>query len=227
MQSRKDNLHTEVKAKNDVPIKQGKNVQLTAKDIEIIRFINQFGFCCMKQLKQQFGLKEPHCYRLIRRLIKLGLLTHQFIFHKQGGVYQATTKGAQFTNLPPLFKVPLATYYHQLKVVDVAVQLLKQFPESSWISERQLAQDVYFNGFGVKGHVADGVLVLKDGRQVCVEVELTQKSKSRMAQIFKSYSTFFQVKEVWYVCPKQLLSLLKPQAQKYTFVKFFSLEELI
>ena len=202
------------------------NIQLTTREVEIIKFINQFGFCEMNQLKQYFGLKAPHCYRTTRRLITSDLISHQFIFHRQPGVFQATSLGAHFPALPPLHKVPLATYRHQLKVVEVAVYLLHLYPNSTWISERQLAQDHYFKGFNAKGHVADGVLVLEDGKQICIEVELTLKSRNRLAQILKSYSTFFSVKEVWYVCPKQLAAILKPLMGKHSFVKVLTIESL-
>lgn len=48
-----------------------------------------------------------------------------------------------------------------------------------------------------------------------------------MAQIFKSYSIFFHVKEVWYICPKRLSELLKPLAAKYPFILFKHLEDII
>ncbi len=52
-------------------------MRLTERDLQILTFINQFGFCEMPHLDRQFQFNKPRNYQIIKRLIQGGLLQHQ------------------------------------------------------------------------------------------------------------------------------------------------------
>ena len=208
-------------------IEKTKGIQLTKRDMEIIRFINEFGFCEMPQIERQFGIKKPLSYRLVRRLIRAGLIIHQRIFHSTYGIYYVTAQGAKCTDLPPLGTISLGRYEHQQAVTNVFIQLQRKYPDTNWISERRLKHEKYFQGVGKKGHLSDGMLVFSDGKQIAIEIELSLKGKERINRILKSYGTTFSINEVWYFCPKGMIAALSALAAKLSFVKIYNLEEVL
>lgn len=53
---------------------------------------------------------------------------------------------------------------------------------------------------GQRGHLADGVLLFPDGKQIAIEVELTMKGSWRLNKIISHYTVDHAFKEVWYFC---------------------------
>src|SRR3989338_10908410 len=101
-------------------------MQFTERDIEILEFINEFGFCEMPKIEKRFGLKKPRGYQIIRRLVKAELVIHQRVFHSNHGVFYLTKRGAKCTDLPPIKNIPKDIYAHQLTIIDVYFKLIKQ-----------------------------------------------------------------------------------------------------
>lgn len=205
---------------------KASRIRITERDLEILNFINDFGFCEMPQLEQRFKLRKPKNYMLINRLIKVGLVKHERLFYGRHGVYRLTRKGARHTELPPLTKIVLGNYKHDLKLIEVYLKLRVLYPEAQWISERKLKREKYCDGVGKRGHLPDGVLIFPDGKEVAVEVELTAKDKYRVERILKWYSSKLDIKEVWYYCLPSIVSYMQNKAARMTFVKVRSLEEL-
>lgn len=202
-------------------------VRLTDRDIDILRFVNEFGFCEMSQIEKRFGMKSSYSYRVIRRLVKIGFMNHQRLFHMRNGIYFLTTKGAECTDLPPIKKISLGQFEHQRAVTDVYIKLREKIPEALWISERQLKHDKFYEGVGKTGHLSDGMLVFPDGKQIAIEVELSLKGKNRIERIFKGYGAQFSIKEAWYYCPEGLIKPLKKLAEKMPFIKIYNIAEFL
>lgn len=202
-------------------------VQLTTRDIEIIKFINEFGFCILPQINKRFGIRSKRAYQIMDRLKKVGFVIHKRVFHSHCGIYYLTPYGAEMTDLPPLKNIPVGIYDHQLMVVNVYLKLRVLYPEMEWISERQLKQVKYFNGVGKGGHVADGILILPDEKKIAIEVELTKKGGDRLERIMKGYTGQFSIKAVWYYCPKKLTHKLSAAAKTLHFIKIYSIEDFL
>lgn len=201
---------------------------MTERDLEILKFINDFGFCEMPQIERQFSLKKPRSYQVIKRLINAGLLIHEYVLHRQHGIYRLTKQGAEWTELPALKYISLGSYLHQLKIVEVYQQLRQRYPDAIWTSERRLKQDKFSSGkLGRYGHVADGMLAFPDGRYIAIEVELTMKGKNRLNDIVKSYASRFEIKEVWYFCAKEIVNKVKKEIAHLPYVKVFGISEQI
>jgi hypothetical protein len=206
-----------------------KGHQLTERDLEILQFINLFGFCEMPTLVARFGWRKPRNYQLMGKLVEAGLVKHERVFYGKPGIYRLTTAGAKHTGLPPLSKVPLASYAHDVRVMELYLAIRQQHPGVRWISERQLKHDKYFDGVGKRGHLSDGVLVFPDGKHVALEVELTLKGKNRLEKILKDYATQFSLNEVWYYGAPAVAMAVRELvvSLKLSFVKVFDLHETL
>jgi hypothetical protein len=207
-------------------------MQLTERDVRILHFINDFGFCEMPQLERMFGLTKRRSYQIIQRLIAAGLVKHERVFHGRHGIYRLSKKGADHTDLPALSRISLAHYNHSLAVLDVYLHLHKSHPEAEWLSERHLIHEKYFDGVGKHGHLPDGILLLpgdgKKEQKIAVEVELRLKGKMRIEKILKWYSSQFDFAEVWYYCPQGVAdSLRSVVGASMPFVKIHSLREIL
>lgn len=200
--------------------------RLTERDVQILRFINDFGFCEIKHIEKQFQFKKPRSYQVMKRLIAMDLVNHEQIFHGRHGIYRLTKKGAGFTDLPPLNRLPLDYYYHEVKLVDLYLTLMAQYPGSDWRSERHLQQEKCQNGFGQFAHVADGLLTLPDGKKIAIELELSLKGRTRIERILKGYATQFHLDEIWYFCTRRVHAALSELIVKMPFIKLHLVEDL-
>jgi hypothetical protein len=207
-------------------MKKTSKVYITKRDIEILSFINQFGFCEILQIQKQFNLKKSRSYQVIKRLTEGGLLYHQHIFYGQHGVYYLTEDGACHTALPALQKLSYRHYHHHLKVIEVAMRLKAHYPKATWISERQLLIEKFKSGRRKKEHLADGLLLLAEDEKIAIEVELSRKGQERLKYILKKYAGE-DYKEVWYYCPPGITTFLKTLTQRMPFIKIFNIEEFL
>lgn len=131
------------------------------------------------------------------------------------------------TSLPPLHRVPLANYQHDLSLLNLYLRLRDIYPDTTWLSERKLKHDKYKLGVGKHGHLPDGILVFSDGKQIAIEVELSCKGRQRLDAILKTYVTQFSLQEVWYFCRQTMLPRLQDAAKSMSFVKIYSLKEFL
>lgn len=198
-------------------------MQITERDIHILTFINDFGYCGIGHLNQRFRLNKPRNYQIMKRLSKANLIKHERIFYQRPGIFRVTKKGAAYTSLPPLKKIILGNYEHDLKTITIALKLQSLYPEGVWLSERHLKCEKFRTGVGKRGHIADGFLLLPDDKRVAIEVELTPKGKSRIERIIKQYGGSFGFFEVWYFCPEGMVASLQNMTVKKPFIKIFSI----
>ncbi len=202
-------------------------MQLTKRDVKILRFINDFGFCEIAQIENKFHLRKPRNYKVMQKLVKAGLVIHERAFHNKFGIFYLTNRGAQFTDLPRLKSIPLGTYTHQITIIEVYIRLMQQYPDAIWISERSLKHEKFMDGIGKQGHIADGMLILPDQKQIAIEVELTTKGEYRLEQILKGYAGQFSISEVWYYCSKQAINKVTKLAANLQYIKVYSLRQFL
>ena len=207
-------------------------MRLTERDIKILHFINDFGFCEMPQIEQMFGLVKPRSYQIMQRLVAAGLVNHERVFHGRHGIYRLSKKGAAHTDLPALTRIALAHYNHSLAILDVYLHLRTRHPDAEWLSERHLIHTKYADGVGKRGHLPDGILLMPGSDQkenrIAIEVELRSKAKARIQTILKWYTSQFDFSEVWYFCPQGVAeSLRSVVGESMPFVKIRSLREIL
>ncbi|WP_218813794.1 hypothetical protein [Rickettsiella endosymbiont of Dermanyssus gallinae] len=202
-------------------------MKLTSRDVEILKFINEFGFCEMPQINQRFSLRKPRNYQLLSKLVRHNLLQHERILYKEHGIFRLTQAGARFTTLPPMRRITFANYHHDRMVINLHIKLMATYPDATWISERKLKHEKCKLGVGKEGHLPDGILVFPNGIQAAIEVELTSKSRQRLEDILKTYATQFALQEVWYFCHESMVPRLKEAAKAMPFVKIYALKTFL
>ena len=204
-----------------------RSMLLTNRDMEIIRFINEFGFCEMPQIEKRFSLKKPRGYKVIKRLIEAGLVVHEYVLRNKHGIYRLTREGAECTDLPMLKYISLGSYLHQLTVVNVHLELMQRFFNATWISERRLKRDKFLEkGFYRIGHIADGMLVFPDDKKIAIEVELTMKGKDRLDKIITGYALNRSIDGVWYFCAPEIVNKVKNISSWFKDVRVFGIDKL-
>lgn len=202
-------------------------MKITKRDIEIMKFINDCGFCITPHLARRFGIKNYRVYKLMKRLVEDGLVRQVQIFCGEPNIYYLTNRGGSFSDLPIISGINLGIYEHQVTLINVVIRLRELYPLSTLVSERQLKQENFFEGIGVRGHVSDGVLIHAEDNQIAIEVELTMKSKGRLEKILRSYMAQSKLKEVWYFCAPNVIDPLTKVVAKKSFIKILSVEEFL
>ena len=222
MQSEKDKkiLYREVD-------QQSKGVVLSQLEVEILRFINEFGFCEIRHIMKRFDLGKSSTYQYMQMLIRLGLVLNLRMGFNQSGIYYLANKSIRLLNLdlPVLERIPLSTYAHQLAVINVHLKCRDKYPDTVWMSERRLIQDKYIDNN--QDHLPDGAIVFPDGSQCAIEVERNLKSRKRIEAILLEYGLQRTFKEVWYFGSQRITSVIKEMANTMSFIKTFDLEEFL
>jgi len=204
---------------------------LTERDKEILRFISRFGYLCARHIIAVFPLSERVAYRRLQRLVQDGYLHRKRILADLPRVYSLTQRGVDASGIDfgRVRNVRLQTLEHDLTVADVGVALLRLYPGSSWVTERELRREAGqgFGSVGAREHVPDGVLLV-DGSKIAVEVETSRKPRRRTERILRYYLRRSDYIAVWYFCrtPQQLKSV-REAAQKLDFVKPHLLQEVL
>ena len=96
---------------------------------------------------------------------------------------------------------------HNLSVVDLSERLLRDYPESAWITERELRRDRMRDAHGDPAErqrrTPDGLLILTDGRRVAIELDLTAKRTRQLDQLARAYALERELACVWWYLPSE------------------------
>ena len=180
--------------------------QLTARDLSILSFVLRFGVATAEQVRREFFGSSPNAaYRRLKALSELGLLRSERVFFGEPGIYVVTEPGAKLAgaDLPPPRRLR-ERVHHAIEMIELS-HLLRhdEFEEvEEWISEREIRRDRMIsrreerNGRMLPGgpmvRIPDGIMILSDGSEVAVELELTPKRKANYRRIFDSYERQFE-----------------------------------
>ncbi len=224
MESGKENKRTMADTES-----RSKRVMLSESMIEILRLLNEFGFCDIRHIAKRFDVKKTIAYKNMRILIKYGLVMNARIIKYQPRAYYLTSKGADLLklDLPLIRRIPLNIYEHQLAVIDVFLKLKEMHPEAVWISERRLIRDKYSSDSKTNDHLPDGALVFPQGYQCAIEVERSLKARNRLEEILLGYGLQQTYREVWYFCSKGILPALNEFASSMHYIKIYNLSEFL
>ena len=119
-----------------------------------------------------------------------------------------TRKGLDVVGAPYQYKKPAESRLRHIHAVNevrfwVEERAKKKGDSLEWFSDRDVNFDRNAEG---KKHKVDAE-VLYNGLKVAVEVELTQKTKTRLKEVFTELSVDY--KRVWYFCNRTTHSIIK------------------
>lgn len=73
---------------------------------------------------------------------------------------------------------------HIAAVTEARLWVAERHPDAEWVCERELTREAAMTGGGAAAHRPDALVVI-DGREVPVEVELTHKRPARRERIMR------------------------------------------
>jgi len=201
---------------------------ITERDLELMRWINEFGFVTINHICRWLQVGKPAAYARVRKLIQRGLLLHQRIFQNQPGIYRVSHMGVKVCHSPigALNHVSIATLRHNLKVVEISLCLVNRW-KGKFVTERQQKQEAGLWRKGGRGHQNDGTLILPDKR-IAIEVELSMKGKVRLEKIFEHHYKNTAVDETWYFCGNMIIERkIKALSEKVNFIQVYLLDQFL
>lgn len=133
-------------------------------------------------------LAESTIYLILRRWKNAGLVESAQIVGGEPQYIWLTQKGIDSVGLPYRAHTPsLQLVKHTHAVTKVCLRMEEMHPQGTWKSERSITREI--NRLDPKerkriDHVPDGEIHFSDGSVIVIEVELSQKAKSRISSIF-------------------------------------------
>ena len=161
------------------------SVRASQRDLELLRFTGEQFALTLPQLARLMGRSE-HAARWLRsRWQRAGWAQGRALLVGEPVFVWLMRRGLSAASLDySVWKPNPGALAHIAAVTEVRLYLREQRPDALWISERELARDAKQELGGFGAHRPDGLLVDQD-RELAIEVELTQKRRSRAERIMR------------------------------------------
>lgn len=192
-------------------------MRLTDRDQELLKWTNGHGFVSVLQWSQKMGVEFSTGARRVRALCDAGMLERRRFPASTATVLIPTVEGCAVAgdHLVPIKGIRVATSRHDLLLVECAMALEERFG-----FEFEPERRVRGRGIIGYGHMPDGLLHRPSGRPIAVELELSQKSPSRVAAIIAAHAANLEIEEVWYVVVDDVMQqFLRRLSEGYDHVK--------
>lgn len=193
------------------------SIKLTARDLEVLRFIGEQYAVRQDQLARL--LKRPHTGQLsdsatravAARWEKAGLASSRKLMADSPRFFWLTLKGLKEVGLSFKTWAPtVASLDHIFWTNQVRLYVEERHPDLAWRAERYMRAGKPIQTISDSAaHLADGELRSEDA-VVGVEVELTSKSAPRRESIMRLLAD--QYATVWYFAPPRVLPTLERTA---------------
>jgi DNA-binding MarR family transcriptional regulator len=199
---------------------------LQTRDIEILKFIDKFGYVTSVHIQNFFELKQSRASQILSRLIKNDFLKKERILTDEPNIFTLRTAGAELIKSHRIKKITLQNLRHNLLLVDIFIDLKLKNPELEILSDRELRAG---RGFGAKGHIPDMEIItpIQDGRKnIAIELELSRKSLKRVKSIL--YALENKYIETHYYCDNSVFDHIKRAVELkrgFKVFNYFKLEE--
>ena len=179
----------------------------------MLSWIGRHGMVTADQVAQHFFARDGGAvgtraaYRRLRKLEEERLVRRDVTFARWPAVIRVTGPGARVAEIDvDPARLVWAEVRHSLALVDLTEELLAQNPGAQLVTEREiralrfreLAEKTRRTGFG---RIPDGILHLKDGRTVAVEIDLTAKRQRDVERILLGYKQERYDKVWWFARP--------------------------
>ena len=202
-------------------------VVLVDRDRKIIREIDRWRVCQGRHIRELTGFGgQRACDRRLRKLAEGGYIKRAKILYGVASLYSILAKGAKIEGLPNVNrKIRIEQIKHDIAVLDTVIYFNKKYDigYDDVKSEIELHRQ---DGFGVRKHRPDFIYT-KDGKTICVEIELTLKSKDRFEKIIKDNFLEYH-KQIWIV-PKldtKIAKILNKSKTMYSNIEILELDEI-
>ena len=160
-------------------------VRCSARDFELLRTGGEQYAVTLPQLARMMGCSS-HAARWLRsRWERAGWARGRALLVGESVFVWLTRRGQSLAGIEySVWRPNAGMLAHIAAVTDVRLHVLDRHPGAEWVCERELHREVAAAAGGRQRHRPDGLVVI-DGREVAVEVEveLTLKRRARIEQI--------------------------------------------
>ena len=199
------------------------------RDKKIIREIDRWRVCQGRHIKELTGFSgQRACDRRLSKLIEAGYIKREKILYGVAGIYRNTSKATRIVE-EQLYgvnrKIKIEQIMHDIVILDTAIAFNKMYG----IGFDTMKTDIELHrldGFGLRKHRPDFVYN-QDGKTICVEIELSLKSKVRFENIIKDNFLEYD-KQIW-VVPKlenKITKVLNDNMTAYPNIEILELAEI-
>jgi hypothetical protein len=181
------------------------SVKASERDLQLLYLIGEQYAVTLPQIARLIG-RSIHTARALRdRWKRAGWVDSGQLAIQAPSFVWLTGRGAAGVESPfRAWQPNHGLALHIEAVTDVRLLLEAELHLGEWECERAVAQRLAQPG-GRREHLPDGVLH-NDGGRIAVEVELTLKSRTRLAAIVEELSVAYE--RVWYFVPARLVPAL-------------------
>ena len=174
-------------------------MKLMERDFLLFKWVNSHGYVTSFQINRFLNVAKTTGYRRIKKLVDAGYLTRENLLHGVGAVHRITKQAKEISNenLSLIQKISLGGYNHNIRLVDLALDFERQYPDATFVTERQIR---FINGVGLSdhGHIPDGEIQFSNDKKWAIELEISVKASSRLDKIMKYYARNMDYSEVHY-----------------------------
>ena len=200
--------------------------RVVERDRKIVREIDRWKVCQGRHLRHLAGFSgQRACDRRLRKLISTGYISREKLVYGVAGIYSNTRRASQIATVSKYNpKIRLDNLAHDIAVIETAIYMNKMgIPYEAMTTEKELHRQ---DGFGVRKHRPDFIFT-KGNKKICVEVELTLKSKSRFeSNIIDNFSKYDM--QIWIVSDynSKIAQILKDNQTAYPIIEILELREV-
>ena len=201
--------------------------RLVERDYLILKEIDRWRVITGKHIGSMTGFTGLRaCDRRLHKLFIAGFIQKKKIFYGMPAIYSLTAKGKHLIGIPnKKEQIRVEQIAHDMAVADTAIYFNRKYEISfsDMITEKQLHRQ---DGFGIRRHCSDFVFS-KNGKLVCVEVELSLKSKERFSNnIIANFTNYDE--QFWIVSDfnSKIALFLLDMDKNYPNIKIIELSEV-
>ena len=202
-------------------------MRVEERDKLILREVERWRVCGSRHVRFLAGFSGQRATdRRLKILIEAGYLERKRFLYGVPSIYFVTSMGKKLiqSNARPE-KVKIEQIVHDMTVLDTAIYFMhkENLSLNDITTEKQLHQ---LDGFGMRKHRPDFIFK-KNDETSCVEIEMTQKSKTRFFNIIKDNFIDYD-NQIWIVPEAQsvIYNILKDNQKLYTNIEILPLREI-
>lgn len=158
-------------------------VRCSARDLELLRIVGEQYAVTLPQLARMMGC-SAHAARWLRtRWERAGWARGRALLVGEPVFVWLTRRGHSLAGIDyAVWRPNAGMLAHIAAVTDVRLHVLDRHPGATWVCERELHRERAATSAGRQRDRPDGLVVI-DGHEVAVEVEMTLKRRARIEQI--------------------------------------------
>jgi len=204
--------------------------QITGRDIRLFTWINGHGFVDTQQVQEWMGVSKQATYLRLKKLEALKCITRRQVYGHSHALVMLDKTGHALakSEAPRQTDIRIAELQHDLKLVDLLLDIKRKKPDISIIPERELR---HYGGWGdLDDHTPDAMLgdvaFLQDDKCTAIELETSKKSRCSLNKVLKKYAGARKINAIYYyVEDLSIGNFVMKEAKKWYLEDFIKIIE--